>query len=119
MSLEKDEEDLKKVMEENNLEWCIRHLRYFDKFVDVEIQGRKYTGIRAITVVAIVDSGTDSHSMEELIDVDDVNFVLEAREDVDWLHEVGIAMCSKEDEFHTQKGRMIAGGRALKKMGLW
>jgi len=120
MSLEKNEKDMLKIIDENDLKRKIRHVRIkkeHDKFYDIKINDKTYKNTRALTIVAI-------GRKEKSITISSIK----GNSDIEWLFKkgllyniksLGIAICSKKDQFHRKLGRVIATGRALKRMDLW
>ncbi len=119
MSLKKQEEKLMKKIEEKGLERRIRHLRPVKEVgtpVDVEIEEKKYKNTRAITLIFLVTDDYNSPHPPDVSDDEDINYYLN-RLKKDKMHDIkslGYAICSVEDQFNKQLGRIIATGRALK-----
>lgn len=117
MSLEKDEKELKEKIESQNLERKIRHIR-FDEPTSVTIDGRTYSETEAVTVVMLIeDDGNNDRVLEKFYDVDGQNVgVLTLDIWRNKMKGLGIAVCSADDQFHRQRGRVIGTGRAWKDM---
>jgi len=97
MCLEDDEERLERKLHKKHLQRKIYHDRYDDPTM-VEVNNEQYEDTIAVTCVKIIPESWD----EEL--------------DGPPVITKGYAVCSKGDQFNKQLGRVIATGRAWKKL---
>ncbi len=129
MGLDKQEEELKKKIEKLGLKRIIRHLRFkqiLGRCPDIDVKlgkKKKYKNVRAITVSSLVEDESltyqdissleDSKEMYEKLVKRGISFDYSSEVDV---ISKGLAICKKPDHFNKQLGRVIATGRALKRI---
>jgi len=119
MSLKKQERDLLKKAEEEDLIRLVRHFRVEDELGEpetVKLEDKDYRKTRAVTFVTLLSRDYDG-AKEDFYQIEhdeDMNKFIEKYEDNADVYGIGYAICDRRDNFNKTLGRLIATGRAYK-----